>query len=272
MTVVALCRRRPGFTLIELLVVVSIVALLVSILVPSLQNARAAAQSVVCKSNLRQIGLGFEMYAQDHDNYLPPYTTGVLSAPPDDFTDPIFGVYYWQFRRYLLQTTWFKSGWYQDPPRNGDGFLRPYLDSSEVSLQGVISCPSVREGPVATEELTTDGVARRALLYRARSYALNLAICAPGPDYIHNYLPKKIGSFARPGELVAVCDGSAAVSYTYPPPGGLWNGAVVDYLLEDQTLNIPAERHNGFFNAAFLDGHVEQGNWNSLFTVRYFEL
>ena len=263
--------KKAGFTLIELLVVISIISLLVSILMPSLQKAREAARSAVCKANLHQVGLGFQFYGQDYDDYLPPYTTGVLSTAPESYTDPVFNVHYNQFRRYLLQTTWFKSGWYQDPPRNGDGFLRPYLDSSEVSLQGIISCPSVKEGPVATEELTWEGVHRSALIYRARSYGLNLATCRQGPGYIHNYLSKKADSFHMPSEFVAVCDGSAAVVYTYPPPGGLWNGAVVDYVLEDYTSNIPAERHNGFFNAAFLDGHVDDGTWGSLFTVQYFE-
>ena len=258
-------RNGPGFTLIELLVVISIIALLVSILVPALQNARAAAQSAVCKANLRQIGLSFEMYAQDHDNYLPPYTTGALSAPPDDFTDPIQGVYYWQFRRYLLQTCWFKSGPYADPPRNGDGFLRPYMESSAVSLQGIISCPSVKEGPELTSDLTWNGALVDSLIYRARSYALNLATCQ------EDYSSKKMDKFVRPSELVAVCDGPGAAVHIYPPPGAQWQGVVLDYALEDYTQNIPSERHNRFFNAAFLDGHVEPGSLDSLFTVQYFE-
>ena len=238
---------------------------------PSLQKAREAARSAVCKANLHQVGLGFQFYGHDYNDFLPPYTTGAISTAPDNYTDPVFGVHYNQFRRYLLQTTWFKSGSYHDPPRNGDGFLRPYLDSSEVSLQGIISCPSVKEGRVVTAELTWGGANPSALIYRARSYGLNLATCEKGPDFIHNYLPKKADSFPMPSEFVAVCDGSAAVVYTYPPPGGLWNGAVVDYVLEDYTSNIPAERHNGFFNAAFLDGHVDDGTWGSLFTVQYFE-
>jgi len=54
-----------GFTLIELLVVISIIALLLAILMPSLQKAREQAKKVVCQSNLRQLGIGVFTYAAD---------------------------------------------------------------------------------------------------------------------------------------------------------------------------------------------------------------
>jgi prepilin-type N-terminal cleavage/methylation domain-containing protein/prepilin-type processing-associated H-X9-DG protein len=65
--------RSGGFTLVELLVVIGIIAVLISMLLPALNRARDSARTVQCLSNLRQIGLGFQMYANQFHNSYPPY-------------------------------------------------------------------------------------------------------------------------------------------------------------------------------------------------------
>ena len=64
--------RRYGFTLIELLVVISIIALLISILLPALSAARGTAQAIECQSRVRQLALSNTMYADDHAGHMVP--------------------------------------------------------------------------------------------------------------------------------------------------------------------------------------------------------
>ncbi len=63
--------QKRGFTLIELLVVIAIIAILAAILFPVFAKAREQARKTSCLSNLKQLGLGFMMYAQDYDETLP---------------------------------------------------------------------------------------------------------------------------------------------------------------------------------------------------------
>jgi len=99
-------RSRQGFTLVELLVVIGIIALLISMLLPSLRKARIAAQRVACASNLRQIFTASMQYRTAYRGFTPVSASGAQQ-------------------------------WY--------GFLNPYLTKSpETVISPVFRCPASR--------------------------------------------------------------------------------------------------------------------------------
>ena len=125
---VARSRPKPGFTLVELLVVIGIIAVLIAILLPSLNAAREKGRQVKCLSYLRQIGTALQMYVNANKGYLP--------APAMAYA--------------RLQEDWVH--WQKSTPtipRNlKDSALAPYLDlgSAEAPQDSVLRCPS-DEGP-----------------------------------------------------------------------------------------------------------------------------
>src|ERR1035437_2448001 len=75
-------QRTKGFTLVELLVVIGIIALLISILLPSLNKARETANKAKCASNLHQLGLAILLYQQDNQQLYPKTIMDLTGVPP----------------------------------------------------------------------------------------------------------------------------------------------------------------------------------------------
>jgi len=82
--------RTRGFTLIELLVVIAIIAILAAILFPVFARAREKARQASCLSNVKQLGLGVQMYVQDYDECLPiaMYQSGAVIVTVFDAVTP----------------------------------------------------------------------------------------------------------------------------------------------------------------------------------------
>jgi prepilin-type N-terminal cleavage/methylation domain-containing protein/prepilin-type processing-associated H-X9-DG protein len=93
-------RNRRGFTLIELLVVVAIIAILAAVLFPVFAQAREKARQISCLSNLKQLGVGLQLYAEDYDETLPP-----SAASQQNFGDPNVLAHFPNFLGSLLPYT-----------------------------------------------------------------------------------------------------------------------------------------------------------------------
>jgi prepilin-type N-terminal cleavage/methylation domain-containing protein len=132
--------KKHGFTLMELLIVVGIITILVTILLPSLASARLIAKSVSCKSNLKQLGLGLQFYADDFNDQAMPLVYGPMSGRMASLSF----TYWWGQR---IDPSTGKPALASVPAAvdHTKGFLWSYLKAGEQS-NDVFACPAMPPG------------------------------------------------------------------------------------------------------------------------------
>jgi len=219
--------RRQAFTLIELLVVVSIIALLIAILLPSLKQARAEARRVVCMSNMRQIYLGVTYYTQDYKGHLP-YR---IHSPVNSIFSTLGRSGQGNFAKENLDITRRTLNRYLGVDVKALAQM-PDAERDKVEME-VAHCPSddFELGPYAT---------------RGASYAIN----SHHPSNLDNlYEPRKLTDIDTPNRFVLYHE-VAAASIVHANVGGPF------YLNAAYYHHSEVEDRTPKFNLLFGDGSV----------------
>ncbi len=158
--------RRSGFTLVELLVVIGIIALLVGILLPSLQKARESANTLKCSANLRSIGQGLAMYAANYKGIYPNsyvYDGQSIAGGVQLPAAATNGYLHWS---YLIYSTYGKTN--QTVP--DDAFHCPNMENGGLNPTNPIAGTEDAGQKAETVGIVDKQVART-------SYTLNEAVC-----------------------------------------------------------------------------------------------
>src|SRR5262245_18125423 len=220
-----------AFTLIELLVVVATIASLASLLLPALGKAKAKAQSISCLSNLKQLQLCWQMYADDHNDIMAPNKWGSSGAGgPISFA----GSWLAGSARVDRNTTNIENG-----------VLFPYNRSTAI-----YHCPADR----STIEETYQRF-RFLPGLRTRSYSINCWL--NGMEWPEG----RESRFVKSTQLVNPPPVRVFVfldEHEKTIEDGLF---ALNRKSSRNWQNMPADRHSQGFNFSYADGHAERMKW-----------
>ncbi len=272
-------RRAPrAFTLIELLVVVAIIALLLSILLPSMGGAREAARASVCASNMRQLAIAANTYANDHQDWLNPLEDYYYA--PDGTKGPEL-----TFRYFLFPYVSSMPQTFDCPSDRKYRYADGFSQADEARARSLGESPTDPDlwsrmyGIVHTLERWNSGGIGIAGVHWFRKNPPDLAtrpkaLAFGRPTERGDYREglKKMTDIQAPGRLIWFGDGAGDDTLsTWGSDNGWWiKSQAAGYTQGEPGFNrlqqhdYGCERHSRKANYAFADGHVNKLHANDI--------
>ncbi len=218
-----------AFTLVELLTVIAIIGILTTIIIPVAGRAREAARNVQCKSNLRQLGEAFFLWAHDNKDYYPPTHSKNTSIDKG-----LYGQWTNLIAQYV-PTKWLDESWGK-------------------TTTGVYMCPTAKARGL-------DYAAAYGTNYRHISPARDMQ----STGYAGLV---RLANLTRPSQIWMLGDAEVFQYSTFGGKNGSYNAAACPKCpgvnWDGSGTKRASDRHGGKVNICFADGHVGVMNWQDL--------
>jgi prepilin-type N-terminal cleavage/methylation domain-containing protein/prepilin-type processing-associated H-X9-DG protein len=257
-----------AFTLIELLVVIAVIAILAALLLPALSRARIAANSTVCKSNLRQWSIALRQYVDDFQVYPPGLVVNETLSPSSPAPYVIWAN---RLERYT-STHWGTWSW-DMPGRAPQGI---HVCPDYLRLRGFFS--ESGEGAYGYNDRGST---------RGDGMHQGFGLCEYGPSEGTPVSKPRLlreGAVLVPSDMLAIADAGLDVGIIdLPAYRDCWGDALLSDMPDgiflefgkelpsphgNRDLFLMRKRHGGRWNATFCDGHAENLKMAQLWDFR----